>query len=94
MQSGLLKIYPHKKDYSYLHSYGATLFDTSGLPANFSVYGGQLIPDQDAQDTRFAPALPPLPMGCTGESSTFLGNIEDTNLYICFLWGYGSVISI
>ena len=81
MQQGLNLIYPHKKDYSFIPSFGATAFDTSGLPANFSVYGGQLIPDQDSPDTRFVPPIPPLPMGCTGEATTFIGNIEDTNLY-------------
>lgn len=78
MKSGLNKIYPHRKDKSLLHSFGATTFDTQGLPANFSVYGGQLIPNQDLPDTRFSPPLPPLPMACTGESTSFICSLEDT----------------
>lgn len=81
MQSGLLKIRPQRKDNSFLHSYGATVFDTKGLPTSFSIYNGEPIPDQDALDTRFSPALPPLPFGCTGESTSFICGVEDNALY-------------
>lgn len=81
MKNGLNKVYPDSRDYSLLHSFGALNTDTSGLPANFSIYGGQIIPNQDLPDMRFIPAVRPLPYGCTGESQTFIGGIEDNNTY-------------
>lgn len=86
MKSGLDKIYPHTADYSLLHSikaspYGAVVPDPQSLPANFSIYDGRPIPNQDELDDRFTPALRPLPYGCTGESQTFIGGLEDDALY-------------
>ena len=76
MTQGLNKIWPHAKDYSLLHSFGDTL-DVQSLPASFSVYGGQAIPDQNIYDFRFNPPVRPLPYGCTGESGAFAVGLED-----------------
>lgn len=81
IKSGLSKISPNRKDYSILHSFGATNFDTSGLPANFSIYDGRPIPNQNALDTRFIPAVRPLPMGCVAETTTFAAGLEDGAIY-------------
>ena len=78
MMSGLLKIKPDKRDYHFLKTFGATVFDTAGLPAQFSVYDGRIIPNQDNPDARFNPIIPPLPEGCTGESTSFICALEDT----------------
>lgn len=78
IQDGLLKIYPHTKDYSFLPTYGQIAPDPEGLPANFSIYTGQPIPDQNSLDTRFTPNLPPMPFGCTAESGTYNCNLEDS----------------
>lgn len=80
-QDALLKIWPHRRDKSFLHTYGATNFDTRGLPAQFSIYDGRAIPNQHLQDIRFSPPLPPLPLGCTGETTTFAAGLEDNALY-------------
>lgn len=81
MKSGLAKIKPDRKDYSLLHTFGATTTDPEGLPASFSIYDGQPIPNQNAIDTRFWPALPPMPEGCTGEAGAFVAGIQDNKLY-------------
>lgn len=81
MPSGLQKIKPDRRDYSLLHTYGALAPDPKGLPESFSIYDGRPIPNQMAPDTRFTPPLPPMPMGCTGESTTFIGGLEDNALY-------------
>lgn len=81
LADGLKKVLPDRRDYSFVHSFGATPFDTHGLPDNFSVYDGRPIPNQNALDERFTPALRPLPQGCTGESQAFLGGLEDALSY-------------
>lgn len=77
MESGILPIKPDSRDYSLLHTFGATPFDSQGLPDNFSIYDGRPIPNQDQPDTRFNPAIKPLPFGCTAECLTFASGIED-----------------
>lgn len=81
MQSGLNKVKPDRRDYSLLHTYGATTFDTQSLPVNFSIYDGRPIPNQNIYDYRFNPPVRPLPYGCTGESQTFVGGLEDKAMY-------------
>lgn len=81
LKNGLDKIAPHRTDYSLLHTYGAVAPDTEGLPDNFSIYDGRAIPNQNDLDTRFTPALPPLPYGCTGETGTFDSGLQDGDLY-------------
>lgn len=84
MNSGLSKIRPDHRDYSLLHSarnFGALLPDPEGLPANFSIYTGQSIPNQEMLDTRFTPPLPQLFYGCTGETGAFEAGIQDGELY-------------
>ena len=75
------RVRPHHKDYSALHTFGAVGFDPKGLPENFSVYEGQEIPNQNAIDTRFSPAVRPLPLGCTAEAQTFGALLQDGVLY-------------
>lgn len=81
MQSGLNKIKPDRRDYSLLHTFGAVGYDTKGLPEMFSIYDGRVIPNQNTFDTRFIPNLRPLPYGCSGESQSFIGGLEDNALY-------------
>lgn len=84
MKSGLAKIQPDRRDYSLLksaHMFGALVPDPEGLPESFSIYGGQAIPNQNVSDTRFVPALRPLPYGCTGETAAFESGIQDGVLY-------------
>lgn len=81
MKNGLAKIRPDGRDYSFLHTFGATTFDTKGLPQYFSIYDERPIPNQDESDIRFSPALPPLPFACTAESGTFAAGLEDEALY-------------
>lgn len=81
MQAGLEKILPDRRDYSLLHTFGAVAPDPKGLPDKFSIYDGRTIPNQDKPDTRFTPTVRALPYGCTGESQTFLGGLEDAALY-------------
>ena len=78
MQNGLSKIYPSRKDFSLLHSYGAT---ANGIPDNYSNYDGRIIPNQDQLDGRFNPPTRPIPYGCTGETQTFDAGIQDNSLY-------------
>lgn len=78
MQQGALKVWPHRKDYSFLHTFAGS---TEGLPESFSIYDGRPIPDQRTHDRRFNPPLRPLPMGCTGETQTFIAGLEDGALY-------------
>lgn len=77
MRSGLNKIKADSRDYSLLHTFGALQADAAGLPAEFSVYDGRTIPNQDDFDDRFVPALTPLPEGCTAETGTFDAAIQD-----------------
>lgn len=81
MKSGLAELRPHRRDYSLLDTYGAIAPDPAGLPLHFSIYDGQAIPDQDALDERFTPALPPMPYGCTGETGAFESGMQDGKLY-------------
>lgn len=81
IQNGLTGIGPDSKDYSLLHTYGAVSPGPEGLPAGFSVYDGREIPNQNTVDLRFTPNLMPLPYGCTGESGSFDGGIQDGVLY-------------
>jgi len=78
--TGLEPIKPDRRDYSVVHTFGATV-DPKGLPDSFSIYDGREVPNQNREDTRFTPAVRPLPMGCTGESQTFLAGIADGALY-------------
>lgn len=81
MKSGLTTIQPHSTDYSLLHTFGAISTGPEGLPANFSNYDGEAIPDQDQNDTRFPFLIPPLPEGCTGEAGAFDTGLQDGVLY-------------
>lgn len=81
MRQGLNKIGPRRKDYSLLHTFGDIAPDPKGLPANFSIYDGRPIPNQNDFDTRFSPVVRPLPSGCVGESTTFIAGLEDNALY-------------
>lgn len=81
MKSGLDKIMPDNRDYSLLHTFGAIAPDPKGLPLNFSIYDGRVIPNQDDTDTRFNPPLNPLPYGCTGETASFDSGIQDGAVY-------------
>ncbi len=82
IQSGLNKILPHRKDFSFLHSFGAIGYDIQTLPEDFTIYDGRPIPNQNAIDTRFTPGRRPIPYGCTGETQTFAAGLEDTDLYL------------
>lgn len=81
MVSGLEKVTPDHRDYSLLHTFGAIAPDPKSLPQNFSIYNGELIPNQNAYDIRFNPILPPLPYGCTGETGSFESGLQDNALY-------------
>lgn len=81
ISSGLQKIYPHKKDFSLIHSFGITTIDVQSLAENFSIFDGRVIPNQNEPDTRFTPALPPLPYGCVGETAAFDSGIQDGATY-------------
>lgn len=78
LKQGLKKITPDRRDYSIVHTFGAT---TAGLPDNYSIYDGRPIPNQNDVDTRFNPQLPPLPEGCTGETGAFETGLQDGKLY-------------
>lgn len=80
LKNGLGKIHPDHRDYSLLHTYGALAPDPSTLP-DYSIYGGQIIPNQNIPDTRFTPALEPLEFGCTGETGSFESGLQDGVLY-------------
>lgn len=83
IKSGLKKIRPYHRDLSLIHTlikYGATPELTS-LPAIFSIYDGRSIPNQNQLDTRFIPAVRPLPEGCTAETITFDAGIQDGATY-------------
>lgn len=81
IQSGLNRIWPHRKDFSLLHTFGTTEDDVKGLPANFSIYDGRTIPSQLNFDLRFNPPIRPLPYACTAESGSFAAGLEDNALY-------------
>lgn len=78
MKSGLNRLYPKRKDYSLLPTFGAT---NQGLPDSYSVYDGRTIPNQNENDTRFPFLIPPLPEGCTGEAGAFESGLQDGTLY-------------
>lgn len=83
LKNGLNKIAADRRDNSLLHTlhaYGSAV-DPKGLPDTFSIYDGRPIPNQDDVDTRFNPQLPPLPMGCTGETGAFESGLQDGALY-------------
>ncbi len=81
MKQGLQKVWADSRDHSLIKTFGATPIDVNGLPSNFSIYDGRLIPNQDASDDRFTPSLIPLPYGCTGETGSFDAGIQDSALY-------------
>ena len=81
MKSGLLKIKPDRRDFSLLHSFSATVADVQSLPANFSIFDGRIIPNQELPDTRFNPPIPPLFYGCVGETAAFDSGIQDGVTY-------------
>ncbi len=81
MHSGLLKTLPDHRDFSVLHSFGAITPDPKSLPDTFSIYDGQVIPNQELEDNRFSPPVRPLPYGCTGEAQSFIGGLEDGGKY-------------
>lgn len=81
LKNGLNKIFPDHRDFSIVHTFGATVADTQSLPDNFSIYNGQIIPNQNLDDTRFTPTLPPQPYGCTGEAQSFGCGLEDQTLF-------------
>lgn len=72
IHSGLDKIYPDRRDYSVVHTFGAFAGDVQGFPDNFSIFDGRSIADQNAEG---------LPFACTGYSTTTLGGLEDTTTY-------------
>ena len=80
-ESGVNKIQPHRKDYSLLHTFGATLPEPKGFPDKFSIYDGREIPNQTSYDNRFRPSVRPLPYGCTGETQSFDASIQDKKLF-------------
>lgn len=71
MNTGLSKIYPDKRDFSLIPTFGGTIPDGAGLPTTFSIYDGRTIPDQLLPDLRFTPPIGPLPMACVAETLTF-----------------------
>jgi len=81
IKSGLDPVQPDRRDYSLLHTFGAVTPEPSGLPDDFSIYDGRTVPNQMDFDARFTPPLPPLPMGCTGESQTFSSGLQDGKLF-------------
>lgn len=81
IKQGMSPVYPHHKDNSLLHSFGALDFDTGSLPDSFSIYDGRTIPNQNDIDERFTPPVRPLPMGCTAETTTFMAGLEDGAQY-------------
>lgn len=81
MKQGLDRLHPDRRDYSLLHTYGALAPDPAGLPDNFSIYDGRVIPDQDEMDDRFTPAVRPLPYACTAEDRTFSAGLADGAVY-------------
>lgn len=81
MKDGLLKLRPDARDYSLLHTFGGIAADPDSISDTFSVYSGQVIPDQNENDTRFPFLIPPLPYGCTGEGGAFDSGIQDSELY-------------
>lgn len=80
IQGALKKIAPHRTDYGLVHTFGAAL-DKESLPAEFSIYDGRPVPNQNMPDDRFTPPGRPLPMGCTGESGAFESGLQDGALY-------------
>lgn len=79
IKDGLNKISPDRRDFSFVHTFGQA--SPASLPANFSIYDGRTIPNQTDYDNRFDPVLPPLPMGCTGETAAFESGLQDGKLY-------------
>lgn len=82
IRNGLIKIGPHRKDYSLLHTLGALAPDPKGLPSDFSIYDGRDIPDQNELDERFDPPVRPLPEACTAEAQTFSAGLADKQTYL------------
>lgn len=94
IRQGVDKVLPDRHDYSILHTLGMVkpwykrIFEkpqpgavNAGLPDNFSIYDGRIIPDQSQFDERFVPNLPPLWFACTGETGTFDCGLQDNDLY-------------
>ena len=81
VSEGLSKIRPDRRDYHFIKTFGAAAPDPTTLPTTFSNYDGRAIPNQNFPDDRFTPPLPPMPMGCTGETGTFDAGIQDGTLY-------------
>lgn len=81
MKSGLNRISPNRKDYSLLHTFGAITPAPDELPSSFSIFDGRTIPNQELPDSRFTPALPPLPMACVAETAAFDSGIQDNKVY-------------
>lgn len=79
MKGGLNRIWAKGSDYSLLKTFGAA--SAAELPGNFSLYDGQVIPNQDDFDYRFTPPIVPLFYGCTGESTAFDAGLQDRTLY-------------
>lgn len=79
LHSGLRRVRPDHRDYSVLHTFGA--LDPDGLPVAFSIYDGRAIPNQNDTDNRLGFTIPPLPMGCTGETGAFETGIQDAKVY-------------
>ncbi len=78
--TGLRPVKADRRDYSLVHTFGAAV-DPQGLPADFSIYNKEIIPNQNDVDTRFNPQVPPLPMGCTGETGAFETGLQEGKLY-------------
>lgn len=80
LSNGLNKILPNGKDYSVVHTFGAIL-DPKSIPNSFSIYGGQIIPNQNQPDTRFNPPVEALPFACVGETLAFDTEIKTGKLF-------------
>lgn len=81
IRQGLKKIVPDRRDYSLLHTFGATVADVQSLPTKFTIYDGRVIPNQNEPDTRFTPPVRALFEGCTAETGTFSCGLQDNALY-------------
>lgn len=78
--------HPHlldTRDHALHHTFPQFSAVTPGLliPMDYTLDAGLFVPDQNNIDTRFNPALPALPFGCTGETSTDICADEDKVLY-------------
>lgn len=82
MLKGLKPIKPHRKDYDLLKTHGLGALPVSSmLPADYSNYAGEAIPNQELPDARFNPSVGILAYGCTGETAAFDSGLQDAAVY-------------